>query len=137
MWFLIVSIPDLCTLTYFVQRASLVVNIDLSDVINRYYTVPYRMSLNLNLVYEKNIRSLGFSGSRKIPILRSAVQLETRQASFPTGTMGPCVGIFLSPLDTNDRFYLSHITVPAHGEDKITISHTSVSSWRISNAPPL
>ena len=30
------------------------------------------------------------------------------QASFPTGTVGPWVGIFLSPLNTNDGFYLSH-----------------------------
>ena len=30
-----------------------------------------------------------------------------RQASFPTGTVGPRVGIFLSPLNTNDGFYLS------------------------------
>ena len=36
------------------------------------------------------------------------VQWETRQASFPTGTVDPRVGIFLSPLDTNDGFYLSH-----------------------------
>ena len=35
-------------------------------------------------------------------------QWETRQASFPTGTVGPRVGIFLSPLNTNDGFYLSH-----------------------------
>ena len=31
------------------------------------------------------------------------------EASFPTGTVGPRVGIFLFPLNTNDRFYLSHI----------------------------
>ena len=30
------------------------------------------------------------------------------QASFPTGTVGPRVEIFLSPLNTNDGFYLSH-----------------------------
>ena len=34
----------------------------------------------------------------------------TRQASFPTGTVGPRVGIFLSPLNTNDGFYLSYMT---------------------------
>ena len=44
----------------------------------------------------------------KIPTLGSTVQWETRQASFPTGTVGPRVGIFLSPLNTNDGFYLSH-----------------------------
>ena len=59
-----------------------------------------------------------FSGSRKIPTLGSTVQWETRQASFPTGTVGPRVGIFLSPLNTNDGFYLSHIPVPALGKDK-------------------
>ena len=69
------------------------------------------MSLRLYrkvVVYEKKNRSLVFSGSRKIPTLGSTVQWETRQASFPTGTMGPRVGIFLSPLNTNDGFYLSH-----------------------------
>ena len=61
------------------------------------------------MVYEKKNRSLVFSGSRKIRTLGSTVQWETRQASFPTGTVGPRVGIFLSPLNTNDGFYLSHI----------------------------
>ena len=50
-----------------------------------------------------------FSGDRKIPTLGSTVQWETRQASFPTGTVGPRVGIFLSPLNTNDGFYLSGV----------------------------
>ena len=61
------------------------------------------------MVYEKKNRSLVFSGSRKIPTLESTVQWETRQASFPTGTVGPRVGIFLSLLNTNDGFYLSHM----------------------------
>ena len=87
------------------KRASLTVNIDLSDVTNKYYTVLYRTVV----VYEKKNRSLVFSGSRKIPTLGSTVQWETRQASFPTATVGPRVGIFLSPLNTNDGFYLSHI----------------------------
>ena len=90
---------------WFEQRASLTVNIDLSDVTNKYYTVLYRTVV----VYEKKNRSLVFSGSRKIPTLGSTVQWETRQASFPTGTVGPRVGIFLSPLNTNDGFYLSHM----------------------------
>ena len=88
----------------FVQRASLTVNNDLSDVTNRYYTVLYRTVV----VYEKKNRSLVFSGSRKIQILESTVQLETWQVSFPTGTVGPRVGFFLSPLNTNDGFYLSY-----------------------------
>ena len=78
------------------------VNIDLSDVTNKYYTVLYRTVV----VYEKKNRSLVFSGSRKIPTLGSTVQWETRQASFPTGTVGPRVGIFLSPLNTNDGQYV-------------------------------
>ena len=90
--------------SWFVQRASLTVYIDPSDVTNKYYTVLYRTVV----VYEKKNRSLVFSGSRKIPTLGSTVQWETRQASFPTGTVGPRVGIFLSPLNTNDGFYLSH-----------------------------
>ena len=48
-----------------------------------------------------------FSGSRKIPTLGSTVQWDTQQALFPIGMVGPWVGIFLSPLDTNDGFYLS------------------------------
>ena len=99
-------------LSWFIQRASLTVNIDLSDVTNKYYTVLYRTVV----VYEKKNRSLVFSGSRKIPTLGSTVQWETRQASFPTGTVGPQVGIFLSPLNTNDGFYLSDIPVPVRGK---------------------
>ena len=91
---------------WFVLRASLTVNIDLSDVTNKYSTVLYRTVV----VYEKKNRSLVFSGSRKIPTLGSTVHWETRQASFPTGTVGPRVGIFLSPLNTNDGFYLSYMT---------------------------
>ena len=43
-----------------------------------------------------------FSVDRKIPTLGATV----RQASFPTGTVGPRVGIFLYPLNTNDGFCL-------------------------------
>ena len=50
-----------------------------------------------------------FSGSRIIPTLGSTVQWETRQAFFPTGTVGPRVGIFLSPLNTNGGFYLTYM----------------------------
>ena len=83
-------------------------NIDLSDVTNNYNTVLYRTVV----VYEKKNRSLVFSGSRKIPTLGSNVQWETRQALFPTGTVGPRVGIFLSPLNTNDGFiYLTWVAM--------------------------
>ena len=38
--------------------------------------------------------------------------------------VGPRVGIFLSPLTTNDGFFLSHIPLPAHGKDeKRTAAH--------------
>ena len=87
-----------------VQRVIDEVNIDLGDVTNKYYTVLYRTVV----VYEKKNRSLVFSSSRKISTLGSTVHWETRQASFPTGTVGPRVGIFLSPLNINDGFYLSH-----------------------------
>ena len=40
----------------------------------------------------------------------STVQWETRQASFPTGTVGPRVGIFLEPMNTNDGFFFSYTT---------------------------
>ena len=90
----------------FVQRASLTVYIDLSDVTNRYYTVQYRTVV----VYEKKNRSLVFSGSRKNPNPRVHRSVVTRQASFPTptGTVGPRVGIIVSPLNINDGFYLSY-----------------------------
>ena len=100
--------------SWFVQRASLTFYIDLSDVTNRYYAVLYRTIV----VYEKKNRSVVFSGSRKIPTLGSTVQWETRQASFPTGTVGPRVGIFLSPLNTSDGFYLSHMLRTNGGKDK-------------------
>ena len=70
------------------------------------------------VVYEKKNRSLVFSGDRKIPTLGSTVQWETQQASFPTGMVGPRVGIFLSPLNTNDGFYLSH----PHTPDRFSLS---------------
>ena len=42
-------------------------------------------------------------------------QWETRHAKFPTGTVEPRVGIFLEPLNTNDRFFFSFTTtVPVH-----------------------
>ena len=85
------------------------------------------------VVYEKKNRSLVFSGSRKIPTLGSTVQSESRQASIPTGMVDPWVGIFLSPLNTNNGFYLSHIPVPARGKDKkrttarqLHAGHTSI-----------
>ena len=90
--------------SWFVQRAPLTVHIHLSDVIYKYYTVLYRTVV----VYEKNNKLLVFSDSRKTPTLGSTIQWETRQASFPTGTVGPGVGIFLSPLNTYDAFYLSY-----------------------------
>ena len=99
--------------SWIVQRASLTVNIDLSDVTNKHHTVLYRTVV----VYEKKNRSLVFSGSRNIPTLGSTVQWETRQASFPTGTVSPQVGIFLSPLNTNDGFYFSHIRTHTRSSD--------------------
>ena len=52
----------------------------------------------------KKNRSLVFSGSG--------------QASFPTGTVGPRVGIFLSQVNTNGGFYLSDEPILAHGKIK-------------------
>ena len=54
----------------------------------------------------------------KFPTLRSIVQWETLRAYFPARTVGPWVGNFLSPLDINDGFYLSHIPVSARGKDQ-------------------
>ena len=76
-------------------------------------------SQNLELVYEKN-GSFVFRNSRKIPTLGSTVQWETWQASFLTGMVGPRVGIFLSLLNTNDGFNLSHTPLPARVKYKKT-----------------
>ena len=48
---------------------------------------------------------------------------------YYTGTVGPRIGIFLSPLDANDGFYLSHIPVPARGKDKNEQPH--LGHWSI------
>ena len=66
----------------------------------RHQQILYRTSLNVELLYDKNNRSLLFSGSRKIPTLGPPVHWER---GLPTETMGPGVGIFLSPLNTNDN----------------------------------
>ena len=128
-----------CFKLIYTARASLTVNIDLSDVTNKYYTVLYRTVV----VYEKKNRSLVFSGSRKIPTLGSTVQWETRQASFPTGTVGPRVGIFLSPLNTNDGFYLSHprdllipSTLPAYQSSSRPNNNVEISKRQYLVRPP-
>ena len=73
------------------------------------------------MVCEKKNLSLLFSGSRTIPILGSTIKWETRLAWFPTGTVGPQVGIFLSPLNTNDGFYLFH--KPCTSQSKRSNTH--------------
>ena len=57
---------------------------------------------------------------------------EKSQVLFPTGTVDPRVGIFLSPLGTNNGFYLSHLPVPASTEDQTTTcrSHAGPKSIR-------
>ena len=50
--------------------------------------------------------SNGKLGKARFPLERWALRL---QASFPTGTVGPRVWIFLSALNTNDGFYLSNM----------------------------
>ena len=67
----------------------------MQDVYFSLHTVLYRTVV----VYEKKNRSLVFSGSRKIPTLGSTVQWETRQASFPSGTVGPMVWDFSVPTE--------------------------------------
>ena len=57
------------------------------------------------------------------PTLQSTVKWETRQASFLAGRVDSGVGIFLSPLNTNDVFYLSYISLPARGKDKYEQPH--------------
>ena len=95
--------------SWFVQRASLTISIDLSDVTNKYFTVLYCTVV----VYEKKNPSLVFSGERKIPTLGSTVQWEPRQASFPTGTVGPRFGFFCphwTPM--MDSFHLACLYKP-------------------------
>ena len=60
------------------------------------------------------MRKFSFTATRcrktKFPTVYPTIYLpkwKFAQASFPTGTVGPLVGIFLSPLNTNDGFYLS------------------------------
>ena len=71
----------------------------------RLQQILYNMSLEIDWYMRKN-QSFLFSGSRKISTLGSTIQWETGQASFPTGTVRPWVGIFQSPLNTNVRFIL-------------------------------
>ena len=81
------------------QRASLTVNIDLSDVTNRYNTVLYHTVV----VYEKKNRSLVPEKSN--PWVQRSVGNSASLVSHWNG--GPRIGIFLSSLITNDGFYLS------------------------------
>ena len=50
----------------------------------------------------------------------------TFQASFPTGTVGPRVGIFLEPLNTNGRFFFSYTTTVRYS----TVIYLLVTSLR-------
>ena len=71
------------------------------------------------MVCEKNYQLLLFSGVRKkSKPSGSPLSGNTGQVSFPTETVGPWVGIFLAPLNTNDGFYSSHIPVPTRGKSK-------------------
>ena len=53
-------------------------------------------------------------------------QWETRLAEFPTGTVDPRVGIFLKPLNTNDRFFFSYTTTVRYS----TVYYLLVTSLR-------
>ena len=46
--------------------------------------------------------------NRKIPTLGPIVHWVARLAEFLTGMMDPRIGTFLSPLNTNNGFYLSN-----------------------------
>ena len=86
--------------SWFVQRASLTVNIDLSDVTNRYNTVAYGTVAFRIGIWEKRIDHW------------CSVALEKSQPSASLVSHwngGPSGWGFLSTLDTNDEFYLSHI----------------------------
>ena len=74
------------------------------------------------MVCEKKNRLLMFSVDRKIQPSGPQYQWETRQAWFPTGTVDPRVGIFLSPLNTNDGFYLSHYS-PIRNSSANSVNH--------------
>ena len=96
--------------------------------------ILYNTSLNIDWYMSKD-RSLLFSGSINIPILGPTVQLETRQASFPTGMVGPRVGIFLSPLNTKDGFYLSypHYLTPGSHMRMVHWLYWNSRSWSFSD----
>ena len=47
--------------------------------------------------------------TRKCQPLGPLLKWETRQASFPIGTFDHPIGIFLSPLNISDGFYLAHM----------------------------
>ena len=59
----------------------------------------------------------------KIQTLRSTIKWDTWQASFPTGRVGPQVGIPLSPLNTNDGFYLSHMPLGKKNPDLVCTNY--------------
>ena len=82
------------------------VNINLSDVINTYYTVLYHTVAKYRIGILEKESIIGVQWFQK------------NQASFSTGTVGPQVGNLLSPLNTNFGFYLSLIPVPARGKYK-------------------
>ena len=107
-----------CIDSWSLQPTSSTVNINLSDVTNIYTTL-----LNIEWVYEKNNRSLLFSGSRKIPTLGSTVQWETRQASFPTGTVNHRVGIGLNNIFSDKVHDIHRYNVKIVGSDSKPVAY--------------
>ena len=108
--------------SWFGQRASLTVNIDLSDVTNRYYTVLYRTVV----VYEQKNRSLVFSGSRKKPnpwVHRSSGKLG--KPRFPLERWAFGLGFFCphwTPM--MDSIYLTYLYQPVG-----TIKKRAAARW--------
>ena len=87
----------------------------------RHHQIVYITSPKVKLVYEKNNQDLSFMFSVYKKSQLSGPPFSGKQGkSVPTDTVGSPVGIFLSQLGTNDRFYLSriHVPVPARGKDK-------------------
>ena len=82
--------------------------VNINSVTSPTNVVPY--ITNVELVCEKNDRPLFFSVYREITTLGSTVRWETWHALFSTGILDLRVGVFLSQLNTNNGFSLSHIT---------------------------
>ena len=103
---------------WFVQRSSLIVNIDLSDVTNRYYTVPYCMVAKCRIgMWEKEL-IIGVQWFQKNPNPRVHGSVGNWACFVSHWNGGPSGWDFSIPTEHQWWILLSHIPVPALGKDK-------------------